>query len=254
MFTFGATTLKKSHTLFISDLHLGPDSPNTAQAFFKFLEQQAPQADALYILGDFFDVWLGDDDDTDFTKSIKVHLTALTSKGFPVYFMHGNRDVLIGKRFLKETGCTLLEEPTVIDLYGVPTLIMHGDSLCVDDTLHRVFRYLSRCALMQKIVLAVPLRYRQLFLKWLRKKSQSRVRQLDEKKLDVNQEAVSQIMQEVGVAQMIHGHTHKPAVHAVQRQQGKPLGQRFVLGAWEDTIYALVYSSDGRHYVLSNAC
>jgi UDP-2,3-diacylglucosamine hydrolase len=145
------------HTLFISDLHLEPKRPDITRCFFNFLQNQAPQADALYILGDFFEVWIGDDEDTIFHRSIIAALKQLTDSGLSVYFMRGNRDFLIGQAFIRATGCHLLSDPTRIQLYGKDVLLAHGDALCTADHKHQNFRKYAQNPAYNRFFLWLPL-------------------------------------------------------------------------------------------------
>jgi UDP-2,3-diacylglucosamine hydrolase len=225
-----------NHTLFISDLHLEPAHPEMVQLFLNFLEQQAPQADALYILGDFFEVWIGDDDDNAFIQQIRRALRALTQK-IPVYFMVGNRDFLLGERFAKATGCQLIEDPTLINLYGTSTLLLHGDSLCTFDKHHQKFRKISRNSRYQKIFLTLPLFLRRQIAKWLRGLSKKHNQTAHNYQLNVNPTEVNHFLKEFHTSQMIHGHTHQPNIHSIEID-GK-ICKRIVLGAWHNQGNAL---------------
>ena len=217
-------------TLFISDLHLDASRPRITQLFLDFMKQEPRQADALYILGDFFEVWLGDDDPDPHHTQVMDAVRELTDSGVPVYFMHGNRDFLIGADFAKRTGVQLLPDPTLVDLAGVPTLLMHGDTLCTDDVEYQAFRKLVRDPVRQKAFLASPLAERRAFVTHARAASGLSIAQKSESIMDVNQQAVDTAMRQHGVNRLIHGHTHRPAVHAFQ-SNGKPK-TRFVLGDW----------------------
>src|SRR3989338_620425 len=160
--------------LFISDLHLQATEPQIAELFLQFLQQQASQAQALYILGDFFETWSGDDDQTSFHQTIQLALKTLTTH-VPVYIMHGNRDFLLGERFMATTGCQLLADPTKIQLFGVPTLLMHGDTLCTADIRYQRFRRLVRQNWLQKLFLLLPLSLRRGVAKRLRASSRRHV-------------------------------------------------------------------------------
>lgn len=228
-----------SCTLFISDLHLQADEPQIAEIFLRFLETEARQARELYILGDLFEAWIGDDDLSPFNRKIIQALRQATESGLPIYFMRGNRDFLIGKRFAKQTGVKLLNDPTVIDLYGVPTLLMHGDSLCTLDEKHQKWRQATLNPTYQKLaLLLLPLAVRRKIGRWLRKKSGMHQKNLAESITDVNPETVIQVMQTYQATQLIHGHTHRPAIHSL------PAGQRIVLGAWHAAGNALYCNSN----------
>lgn len=232
-----------AHTLFISDLHLDPDVPTVCEHFFTFLQSDALQAEALYILGDFFEVWVGDDDLTPFHRDILDALRHVTQQGLPVYFMHGNRDFLIGKRFARKTGVTLIKDPTVISLYGQKILLMHGDSLCTLDTQHQKSRKTMHNRWYQRAVLCLPLAYRRHVGKKIRLNSRRRKETLTNQIMDVTPDAVIDAMQTHDVNCLIHGHTHRPAVHTLN-VNGK-LAKRIVLGSWHDGASIGCLSSDG---------
>jgi len=220
-------------TWFIADLHLSPARPDITALFLQFLRQQAPNADALYILGDLFDAWIGDDDNSDFAQSIQAALAELTQQGVAVYFIAGNRDFLIGPSFAKRTGVTLLTEASVIDLYGCRTLIMHGDSLCTDDVSYQRFRRIIRHPWLTKLLLRLPLAWRMRIANKLRANSATQKPLTDAqlKIMDVNQCAVEEAMQQHQVQWLIHGHTHRPNIHQVTLAN-QALAQRIVLGDW----------------------
>jgi UDP-2,3-diacylglucosamine hydrolase len=234
-------------TLFISDLHLDPSRPDVTLAFHRFMQQLAPTSDALYILGDFFEVWIGDDDDSEFNHAIMETLKAFTEAGGKLYFMVGNRDFLIGAGFAKITGATLLEDPTVIDLYGIPTLLMHGDSLCTLDTEYMAFRTQARSADWQAQLLAQPIEARREIARQLREKSQSMNSLKADDIMDVTGDEVVSVMQHLNVERLIHGHTHRPERHAVATTtdtNGKAL-ERIVLGDWHHQLWWLSAETDG---------
>jgi UDP-2,3-diacylglucosamine hydrolase len=156
------------NTLFISDLHLEPAHPGITRLFLNFLQHQAAQADALYILGDLFAAWIGDDDLSPFNQDMITALRELTAKGVPVYFMCGNRDFLIGEQFMAQTGCRFLSDPTVIDLYGTRVLIMHGDTLCTDDIPYQRYRRFAHNTILQRFFLGLPLGWRGKVAEWMR--------------------------------------------------------------------------------------
>lgn len=232
------------HTLFISDLHLEPGRPDSAEWFLHFLKNQAPQADALYILGDFFEVWIGDDHDSPFNKSIEAGLKTLTDTGFPIYFMRGNRDFLIGEAFAKATGCRLLPDPCKIDLYGKPILITHGDILCTQDVKHLKFRKFAQNPANNRYFLLLPLFLRKFIARQLRKASKNHTRQTAYHIMDVTPEAVDELMQAQGVNLLIHGHTHRPNMHFFRLKDQS--ASRIVLGSWHEQGNALIYYADGK--------
>lgn len=217
-------------TLFISDLHLDAVRPQITQLFLEFLGTQARRAQALYILGDFFEAWIGDDDPDPHHAEVIAAVHALTSAGVPVYFMHGNRDFLIGVGFMRKTGCTLLSEPARVELYGTPTLLMHGDTLCTGDLEYQKFRRQVRDPAWQKAFLAKPLAERLAFAKQARAQSQIQTAAKPDYLMDVNQQEVEKVMREHQVTRLIHGHTHRPAVHRFGAH-ARDL-TRIVLGDW----------------------
>ncbi|GFO70937.1 UDP-2,3-diacylglucosamine hydrolase [Bathymodiolus japonicus methanotrophic gill symbiont] len=235
----------RNETLFISDLHLTIERPEVTRKFIKLLKTRATKAQALYILGDLFDTWIGDDDFSPPINSVKKHLKALTDQGTPVFYIHGNRDFLIGKRFSKQTGVMLLDEYSVIDLYGTRTLLTHGDLLCTDDLHYQAFRIKSHSAEWQANVLSKPLIFRLLYARWYRLRSYFHKRKKSQDIMDVNQDTVKQIMAKYQTQRMIHGHTHRPAVHDLEVQGEK--AQRFVLAEWKKDSASLLSWSETRY-------
>jgi UDP-2,3-diacylglucosamine hydrolase len=225
-------------TLFISDLHLHETRPQLTRAFFHFLHTQAKDAEQLYILGDFFDAWIGDDDDAPLNTEVANELKKLSDSGTRIFIMHGNRDFLLGEQFAVQAGAQILAEYTTIDLYGEPTLLLHGDSLCTDDNEYIAFRQQVRSPLWQQQVLAQPLAARRILAAQLREKSQSMNSLKAEDIMDVNQTEVIHVMQNAGVKRLIHGHTHRPARHIFD--MAGDTAERFVLGDWHDKGWAIV--------------
>ena len=220
----------QEETLFISDLHLDSGHPEIQLQLLKFIEQDAKGSDALYILGDLFEVWLGDDDDnTDHQQTINS-LKQLHTQGTPVYIQHGNRDFLLGERFSQLSGCTILPDPCVIDLYGQQVLIMHGDLLCTDDVDYQGFRLQVRNPEWQAQFLQQPLTQRKQIAEGLRQQSRQETRAKTEKIMDVTQTTVDEYMQRFGVQTLIHAHTHRPDIH--QWELDGSSRQRIVLGDW----------------------
>ncbi|WP_039913945.1 UDP-2,3-diacylglucosamine diphosphatase [Cellvibrio mixtus] len=217
-------------TLFISDLHLHESRPLITRAFFHFLHHQASKSEALYILGDFFDTWIGDDDDSDLPREVARELFALNQKGITIYFQHGNRDFLLGDDYAHKSGMVLLPESHVIDLYGTPTLLLHGDTLCTADKDYQQFRNTVRNPQWQQQILAQPLNARRALAAQLREKSQSINSMKAEDIMDVTPADVIDQMEKAQVTRLIHGHTHRPARHPLVINN-KP-AERIVLGDW----------------------
>ena len=240
-------------TLLIADMHLSHDTPEINQGFYRYLEQTAQDADALYILGDLFDAWIGDDLlDTPHPLSAVAHevmtrLRALSDAGTAVYFIHGNRDFLLGERFINDCGATLLPESEQVELQGVPAVILHGDSLCTKDEAYMAFRAQSRSEQWQSQILALPLEQRLELAKSLRMQSGDANAGKAEDIMDVTQEEVVALMQRHGVSTMIHGHTHRPKVHDLTVEDVP--AKRFVLGDWdsEHGWDIVIESSKDRH-------
>lgn len=227
-------------TLFISDLHLDASRPDVVAAFHTFIREEATEAAGLYILGDLFEAWIGDDDPSELAESVKQSLLALRHKGVPVWLMHGNRDFLIGKDFCNQAGCELLPDPTVISLYGQDTLLMHGDSLCTSDQEYMAFRTTMRQPETQQQLLAMPLEQRRQLASDLRSKSSEAMSNKAEDILDVTPEAVDSIMQQHKVNRLIHGHTHRPARHSL----ADSTLERIVLGDWDSQLWVLQASAE----------
>lgn len=239
-------------TLFISDLHLHSSRPAVTSLFLDFLAGPAADAQALYILGDLFEAWVGDDEDGAPAREVVAALAALVAKGVPVSLMRGNRDFLVGTTFAGETGVRLLPDPSVILLYGEPTLLMHGDLLCSDDAAYLEFRRQVRTPEWQQRFLAQDLPARRAFAEQARAASGDRQGELRAKGTleaitDVNQCTVEATMTRYGVARLIHGHTHRPAIHAL-RSAGHS-AHRIVLGDWYEQGSVLRVDGDG--YALS---
>lgn len=224
-------------TLFISDLHLEESRPDITEAFLGFLDGTASGVDQLYILGDFFEAWIGDDERTPLQEQIAAALRKLRDSGTDIFLMHGNRDFLIGEDFCERAGATLLDDPTVIDLHGTPTLLMHGDSLCTADVEYQKFRANMRNPQWQQMILQRPLEDRQQMARQLREISMAKNQGKEEFIMDVTPEEVIKDMEAHGVQHMIHGHTHRPAVHELIAN-GLP-AKRIVLGDWDKNIWWL---------------
>lgn len=224
-------------TQFISDLHLEEARPDITRAFLAFLDQQATGCEQLYILGDFFEAWIGDDEHTPLQDEVAAALRAVSDGGTDVFLMHGNRDFLIGEDFCSRAGATLLDDPTVIDLYGTPTLLMHGDSLCTADVEYQKFRASMRNAQWQQMFLQRPLADRQLVARQLREISMAKNKGKAEFIMDVTPDEVVAVMEAHNVQRLIHGHTHRPAVHELVAND-QP-ARRIVLGDWAENVWWL---------------
>ena len=230
-------------TYFISDLHLKAAHSEATRIFLNFLSGAATNADAVYILGDLFEYWLGDDDNSRLATIVKQALKQLTSQKVKVYFMHGNRDFLIGKKFATDTGITLLADPTVVTIYEKKLLLMHGDLLCINDIKYQNFRRKAQSKVFQTRILAMPLWSRRLLALLARYKSKRYTRTTDLTIQDVNQHEVQRYLQKHDTNLLIHGHTHRPATHQLIIDN-KP-ARRIVLAAWDDHGYALSMQPNG---------
>ncbi len=217
-------------TLFISDLHLSPQRPALTQLFIDFLEQRVPAAGHLYILGDLFDAWIGDDDDP--LPEVRIGLRRLTEQHGQCSVMVGNRDFLLGRRFARATGCQLIHDPYLIWLGGEPILLMHGDLLCTDDLAYQRFRRRVRNPIVQRLFLWSPLSKRRRIAAQYRQRSGEAMATKPQAIMDVNNTAVSRQMRRFGVRRLIHGHTHRPQDHWLTLD-GQP-ALRQVLADWKD--------------------
>jgi UDP-2,3-diacylglucosamine hydrolase len=235
-------------TLFVSDLHLDASRPAATALFLAFLRDEALQADALYILGDLFEAWVGDDEDDALADTVRAALRDVAAAGVPVWVARGNRDFLLGPRFADEAGVRLLPDPAVALVAGEPTLLMHGDLLCTDDADSLAFRARVREPAWQAGFLAQPLAARRAFAAQAREASADRQGALRaggmlEAITDANEAAIAQTMARYGVRRLIHGHTHRPAVHALDA--GGRRAQRIVLGDWYEQGSVLRVDTDG---------
>lgn len=217
-------------TLFVSDLHLEADRPDIGKQFLHFLRTDAMEADDLYILGDLFEAWVGDDDPNTHYFAIKRAIRKVVDKGIPVYFMHGNRDFMIGEDFAAETGVTILSDPCVLDIHGDRVLLSHGDAYCTDDIEYQAVRKMTRDPQWQSMMLQKSLEERLAFATQARQASMARGGTISEEIMDVNDGAIDAAMREAGVTIMLHGHTHRPAIHTLMID-GQP-ARRIVLGDW----------------------
>lgn len=229
--------------LLISDLHLEQERPDISRAFLHFLESRASEAEALYILGDFFEVWVGDDAISPFQRSIAQALRHLSDSGTRIYLMHGNRDFMIGQAFCREAGCTLLRDPSLVEFAGEKVLLMHGDSLCTQDEAYMRLRRWLRNPLSLFILRHLPLATRRKLARKLRKESREQTRMKASDIVDVTPAEVPRIMAAHGVRTLIHGHTHRPAIHQLE-VAGEP-ARRIVLGDWDSQGWALQVDEQG---------
>jgi UDP-2,3-diacylglucosamine hydrolase len=230
-------------TLFISDLHLEEKRPDIIAAFFDFLTNKASNAESLYILGDFFEAWIGDDENTPLQVSVKEALKKLTDSGTQLFLMHGNRDFLMGQLFCEETGAVLLSDPSVVNIYDHDVLLMHGDSLCSHDVEYIKFRKSMRNEEWQTLFLKRSLPERQLVAQQLRAISQAKNKGKAQEIMDVKPEDVVQAIKDGNVATLIHGHTHRPAIHELE-VEGKTC-KRIVLGDWDKDVWYIEALNNG---------
>ena len=229
--------------LFISDLHLDAEHPETIRRFSTFMQRDARNASELYILGDLFEAWIGDDDDDARLQPIVAALREVTRSGVPCAVMHGNRDFLIGERFCASTGCRLLGDYERIEINGEPVLLTHGDLLCTDDTRYQALRGQLRSPAWQRDFLAKTVAERRKIATDLRQMSAVEIAAKSEYIMDVNQGTVERTMREFDVRLLLHGHTHRPAVHRFTLD-GHP-AQRIVLGAWYEQESFVRWDADG---------
>ena len=230
-------------TLFISDLHLHEERPDITEGFFGFLKDHAYKADSLYILGDFFEAWVGDDLNSPLIQATKKALKELTTHNTTLFIMHGNRDFLIGDEFCRECNATLINDPTLITLEGRSALLMHGDTLCTDDTDYLRFRGMVRNTSWQTEFLAKPLPERLTIAKQLRDQSKESATHKDKYIMDTNQQEVERILGNYNVDLLIHGHTHRPARHIINTHQVD--AERIVLGDWDKLGWYLRVDEEG---------
>lgn len=222
------------HTLFISDLHLAPERPQITEQFLRFIRETAPAASALYILGDLFEYWVGDDDLEDPLNGIVSGVLAgLADSGSKVYLMRGNRDVLLGTDFASRCHATLLEDPTLVTLHGMPTLLSHGDALCTEDVDYQRFRLYARDPGNQQKFLAQSLQERREQMRGMRAQSEASKQQKTEAIMDVAPAAVEDLLRQHDYPRLIHGHTHRPARH-LHTVDGHAC-ERWVLNDWYET-------------------
>lgn len=225
--------------LFVSDIHLSSQRPDIVRAFLDFLATKATEAERLYILGDLFEAWIGDDDPSSLASDVKIALKELSDTGVNVFIQHGNRDFTLGKRFLSETDAQLISDEFILEYNQTSALLMHGDSLCTDDVDYQRFRKKSRHPLYLWFLTHLPLRMRQrVAAKW-RRQSQQANRNKPSEIMDVNAEAVATVIDKHQVRFLVHGHTHRPFYH---KEDGF---ERIVLGDWNDEAWCLTLDETG---------
>lgn len=234
--------------LFISDLHLSRERPEITQLFLDFMQQQGRETDELYILGDLFEVWIGDDAIDPEYEGVITALKAAADSSIHIYFMHGNRDFLIGDAFARMTGCRILPDPSIIQLDGEPTLLMHGDTLCTDDLEYQQFRARVHNPDVQREFLAQPVAKRSEIAGHYRLESRERSKHKAEEIMDVNRDAVISTMKQYHVRTLIHGHTHRPAIHSLEIDGLQ--ARRIVLGDWYHHGSVLTY--EDHHFDLQS--
>lgn len=225
--------------LFISDLHLSPERPEVTRAFLDFLENQASSAEALFVLGDLFEAWIGDDDSCPVGLDVQKGFKQLTDKGIALFIQHGNRDFFIGSRFCKATGAILLDDEHLIEYMDETALAMHGDTLCTDDVDYIRFRKRIRHPISKFFLQSLPLKYRQKLADGMREKSKAANANKPSAIMDVNAQAVDRVMAKHQVKTLIHGHTHRPDRHQHSH------GERIVLGDWHDKGWYVIWDTNG---------
>ncbi|MBV1922210.1 MAG: UDP-2,3-diacylglucosamine diphosphatase [Pseudomonadales bacterium] len=231
-------------TVFISDLHLTEKRPDITRAFFSFIQRECINSDAptsaLYILGDFFEAWIGDDCSSALIKEVKAHLKTITDADIDLYIMHGNRDFLIGQSFCEDIGAQLIDDSTIVHLNEKPIVLMHGDTLCIQDTQYQAFREIVRNPAWQADFLSKPVSERLEIAQALRQKSQESATDKSEYIMDVDEQEVSTTLNNKRCDTLIHGHTHRPATHTLTNPEG---GCRYVLGDWDKYGWMIVADS-----------
>ncbi|MFD1805341.1 UDP-2,3-diacylglucosamine diphosphatase [Pasteurella oralis] len=228
-------------TYFIADLHLSENRPHLTKLFCDFMRNQAPQAESLYILGDLFDFWIGDDESSPLIEEVKAEIKCLSQQGVKCYFQHGNRDFLIGRQFAQDCDLTLLPTYQLIDLYGEKILLCHGDTLCIDDVTYQRYRKKVHQKWCQWLFLCLPLKVRLTIAEKIRAKSQADKQHKSTEIMDVNPDFVLQTFKQFAVKKMIHGHTHRQNIHQIP-----PHFTRIVLGDWGETASILVVNEQGQ--------
>jgi UDP-2,3-diacylglucosamine hydrolase len=235
--------------MFISDLHLHAEQPEVIAQFVQFLRTEARQATHLFILGDLFEFWIGDDDQDPAYANIQLELKALTDSGVPCSVMHGNRDFLLGRQFAKRTGCKIIPDCTVISLYGEPVLLLHGDILCTDDHSYQRLRRIVRNPVIQFVFNCLSLQRRESIATRIRTGSKQHTQQAAAMIMDVNDQAVQTAFKKYDVQHMIHGHTHRPAIHG--HSYADRTCTRIVLGDWHDEGSVLRWSATDNYALVA---
>jgi len=230
-------------TLFISDLHIDASRDDITEQLLRFLKTEANGAAALYILGDLFESWIGDDAPDAAQSAVIAGLHELTSSGVPCFVMHGNRDFLLAAEFSRASGARLLPDPLIATLYGEAVLVMHGDALCTDDRAYQRLRATVRDAAWQRQFLALSIEARRALAGAARAGSQAHTAAMENTITDVNSDSVAAALRAAGTATLLHGHTHRPAIHALE-VDGKPR-TRIVLGDWYHQGSVLRWDHDG---------
>ena len=224
-------------TLFISDLHLEEKKPELTNFFFSFIDQVAASSQRLFILGDFFEAWVGDDEQSELQVSVADKLSSLASAGVEIFLMHGNRDFLMGKAYASQCGATLIDDPYPLEIGGKKGLVMHGDTLCTDDLQYMKFRQIARNPEWQTQVLGRPLQDRKLMAHQMRQMSEAKSQGKSQQIMDVAEQTVRQVITDNNIDILLHGHTHRPAKHSIVLEN--KTAKRVVLGDWhESTWYA----------------
>jgi UDP-2,3-diacylglucosamine hydrolase len=246
----------KSKTLFISDLHIESANSAILRSLLSLLDNQAQGADAIYILGDLFEAWVGDDDINEAGDAVANALKKLSERGTGIYLMHGNRDFLLGPDFAARCGGKLISDPIVVDLYGQKAVLLHGDSLCTRDTAYMNYRTQVRDPVWQQAFLQRPLLERHMVAQQLRQQSRDATSHKASDIMDVTPQEVVDVLIRHQVNLMIHGHTHRPGIHTIRLNEAineKQEAVRIVLGSWDQKAWVLEFSADGydlRHFSL----
>ncbi|KAE9525314.1 UDP-2,3-diacylglucosamine diphosphatase [Testudinibacter aquarius] len=234
-------------TYFIADLHLSENSPHLTALFQQFMQTEAIKGEALYILGDLFDFWIGDDENSELAQLVQRQIKQLTERSIHVYFQHGNRDFLIGQRFAAKCGLILLPEYHKVNLYGTEVLLCHGDTLCIDDTSYQAYRKKVHNIWRQRLFLCLPLFIRLHIANKIRSRSRQQKSEKATEIMDVNTEFVLATMRRFGAPHLIHGHTHRQAIHSIDNLPNRTF-TRIVLGDWHETAPYLVCDKNGYRF------